>query len=57
MVRPKKIANDLEINLAPQKNSSLFYVEKWTISYEGQRLCSAVFSTKKGLLYYTPECN
>ena len=24
---------------------SLFFVEKWTISYEGQRLCSADFST------------
>ena len=30
-----------------KKNSSLFYVEKRTISYKGQRLCSAVFSTKK----------
>ena len=29
------------------KKFSLFYVEKRTISYEGQRLCSAVFSTKK----------
>ena len=30
--------------------ASHFYVEKQTITYEGKRLCSAVFSTKKGLI-------
>ena len=28
----------------------VFFVEKRTITYEGKMLCSAVFSTKKGLL-------
>ena len=45
MVLPKKVANDLKINLAPSKNASLFFVKKRTITYEGKRLCSAVFST------------
>ena len=57
MVRPKKVANDLKINLAPRKNTSLFCEEKWTITYKGKMLSSAVFSTKKGLVWYTPECN
>ena len=30
-------------------------MEKQTISYEGKMLSSAVFSTKKGLVWYTPE--
>ena len=50
MILPKKVANGLKINLAALKNASPFYVEKQTITYEGKRLCNAVFSTKKGLL-------
>ena len=50
MILPKKVANGLKINLAALKNASPFYVEKQTITYEGKRLCSAVFSTKKRLL-------